>query len=300
MAPQTKRHFCFTINNYTELDYNKLTKKGLKQIKYIVVGKEVGLKEKTPHLQCFVSFHHEKSINAAKKYMEIPYIEFIYEDSTPYKAAQYCKKDGDYYEEGTPPKQQGKRKDIDDIKNLVSQGSTVKEMLKKDQIKNYQGLRFAEGLKKYYETKRNWKPTVIWYYGKPGTGKTHKAMDICHQHTDEDNIYEQLNTGQWWEGYDGQEYVVIDDMRGDFMKFNEFIKLIDRYPYRVQTKGSTRQFLAKVIIITSPFPPERVYHTSECINQLLDRIDLIKEITGENKRTAIKEKQKEEINKIFG
>ena len=120
---------------------------------------------------------------------------------------------------------------------------------------NYQGLRFAEGLKKYYETKRNWKPTVIWYYGKPGTGKTHKAMDICHQQTDEDNIYEQLNTGQWWEGYDGQEYVVIDDMRGDFMKFNEFIKLIDRYPYRVQTKGSTRQFLAKVIIITSPFPP---------------------------------------------
>ena len=265
-----------------------------------MIGKEIAPKTGTPHLQCFVSFQHEKSLNAAKKYMGLEYIEFMYDDSTPYKAAQYCKKEGSYYEEGTPPKQQGKRKDLADIKHLVSQNHTIKEMLDDNTLVNYQQLRYAEGLKKYYEKTRTEKPTVIWYYGRPGTGKTYKAYEKLAEQTEEDNIYVAMDTGQWWEGYDGQEYVIIDDLRGDFMKFNGFIKLLDRYQYRVQTKGSSRQFVAKVIIITSPFRPERVYHTTECIDQLLDRIDLIKEIKGDNRRKIEKEKRDLEINKIYG
>ena len=85
-----------------------------------------------------------------------------------------------------------------------------------------------------------------------------------------------MDTGKWWEGYDAQEYVIIDDMRGDFLKFHQLLKLLDRYPYRVETKGSTRQFLATHIFITSSYHPEEMFSTREDIQQLLRRIDEIK------------------------
>ena len=66
-------------------------------------------------------------------------------------------------------------------------------------------------------------------------------------------------------------------MRKDFMKFHLLLRLLDRYSYRIQTKGSTRQFVAKTIIITAPYHPDEMYNNREDINQLIRRIDDIKE-----------------------
>uniref|UniRef100_UPI0040488E22 hypothetical protein n=1 Tax=Shewanella sp. TaxID=50422 RepID=UPI0040488E22 len=58
--------------------------------------------------------------------------------------------------------------------------------------------------------------------------------------------------------------------------FHVLLRLLDRYPYQVETKGGSRQLLAETMIITCPFMPEEMYNGREDIKQLLRRIDEIK------------------------
>lgn len=298
--PKQDRHFCFTINNWTEEELNQLKEIELKKIKYIIVGEEIAPTTGTPHLQCFITWASVKTESACKKRLpKRAYVRFMYDYSTPTACAEYCKKQKVIYEEGCFPRQ-GQRNDLVNVVKEVKLGKSVKQMTDDNVIKNYQGLKYAQELKKIYEPKRDWKPDVIWWWGEAGTGKSWRARQLLIEQGGADNFYPQRNTNQWWEGYDGEEYILIDDIRGSFSTFNDFIKLIDRYEYRVQTKGSSRQFLAKVIIITSPFPPERVWQTHECINQLLDRIDVIKHWEGKNYRAEEKIERKKKLESIYG
>jgi hypothetical protein len=276
------RNYCFTLNNYTIEELNELQEKGIKEVKYIIVGQEIAPETGTPHLQGFIIFRNAKTLKACIKSMpKRSHIEIC--KGTPYENYLYCKKEDNVcWELGDRPEKvgQGKRQDLLEIKKKIAQNVKIKEMLETDDISNYQQLKYAESLKKYYEKKRLHKPIVKWYYGKTGTGKTKTAYEeFSKEANDEDNIYFSMDTGKWWEGYDAQEYVIIDDMRGDFMKFHQLLKLLDRYPYKVETKGSTRQFLATNIIITSAYHPKRMFETREDIEQLLRRIDEIKIFT---------------------
>lgn len=268
------RNYSYTLNNYTNEEYETILKL---KCKYNIIGKEVG-KNGTPHLQGFIIFNNAKSFNATKKLLgSRAHIEAS--EGTPYSNFRYCSKDGNYVETGDRPEKvgQGKRVDLKEIKDNVSQGSTIKKMLDDDMIVNHQQLKYAESLEKYYEGRRTWKPIVEWYWGATGTGKTKLAYETFEKY-DPDEVYVAMDTGKWWDGYDGQKYIIIDDMRADFLKFNQLLKLLDRYAYRVETKGSTRQFLGKHIIITSPYHPKDIYpNKKEDIEQLLRRIDTIKQ-----------------------
>ena len=274
--PPRSRNYCFTLNNYTEEELSSLEKI---KCKYIIYGRETGNKG-TNHLQGFIIWDNAKSFNATKKQLsQRTHIEIC--KGTPYDNFVYCSKDGSFIERGERPERvgQGKRNDMLAIKKAIAQNIQVKKMLQNDMILNHQQLRFAEQLEKYYERKRNWKPVVKWYWGETGTGKTKTAYEeFLAKAEDPDDIYFSMDTGKWWEGYDAQPYVIIDDMRGDFLKFHQLLKLLDRYPYKVECKGASRQFLATEIIITSCVPPEELYpNLGEQVEQLIRRIDNIKE-----------------------
>ncbi len=271
---QRSRNYCFTLNNYTSEEISHLEKI---KCKYIIYGKEVG-ENKTPHLQGFVILNHAKSFSAVKKILP-PRAHIEQCKGTPFSNFEYCSKDGDYVERGDRPDRvgQGNRTDLLEIKKKVSENVPIKQLLKDDLVVNYQQLKYAETLTKYYEVPRTWRSQVRWYYGSTGTGKTRTAYDVLLAKYDHDQIYTAMDSAQWWDGYDAHPAVIIDDMRKDFMKFHLILRLLDRYPYRVQTKGSTRQFVAKDIIITAPYRPEEMYEGREDIKQLLRRIDEIKQ-----------------------
>lgn len=136
--------------------------------------------------------------------------------------------------------------------------------------KSYQSVKMAEQILKYHEKPRNAKPRVEWYYGPTETGKSRKAYEVLGE-----ECYTCMSTGKWFEGYDAHTKVLIDDMRGDFFKFHELLRLLDRYAMRVETKGGSRQFLADHIIITSCRHPFDLFDTREDVQQLLRRIDVI-------------------------
>lgn len=259
------RSWCLTISNYTEDDIARV--KGLKY-KYIIIGDEIAPETETPHLQIYVNMKDATPFKTLKKKVPRAHIEVAKGNAEQNKI--YCSKEKVLYEDGDLPKQ-GKRTDISTIKECIENGANMEECL--DQIHNFQGIRIAETLMKYKERKRNKKPIVKWYYGPTGTGKSKRAWEEMP------DAYSAMASSKWWEGYDADKQVIIDDFRADFCKYNELLKLLDRYPHRIECKGGSRQFLAEEIIITSCHHPEVAYNTREDIGQLLRRIDVIEEIS---------------------
>jgi len=72
--------------------------------------------------------------------------------------------------------------------------------------------------------------------------------------------------------------VIIDDYRKDFCKFSELLRLLDRYPLRLQIKGGTVEFVARHIYITCPLAPIAIWEsrTEEDIAQLTRRIEEVR------------------------
>lgn len=110
------KHWCFTINNYTPEDVDRLNNESPKYT-YLVCGKEVG-ESGTPHLQGFVSFSAQTRLAPAKKI--IGEAHFSVARDVP-KSIAYCKKDGDFFEVGTPPTGPGRRSDLEDFKAFVKE-----------------------------------------------------------------------------------------------------------------------------------------------------------------------------------
>ena len=152
-----------------------------------------------------------------------------------------------------------------------------------EQTNSYQAIQIARVGATYAGVQRTWRPDVYWFWGPTGTGKTRKAFEMAPE------AYFTPATLQWWDGYDGQEDVIVDDFRASFCKLEYLLRLTDRYPFRVAYKGGFRQFLAKRIFFTSAFSPEQLFDGgNDKVDQLLRRITVIREFTSEDKEALAK------------
>lgn len=104
-------------------------------------------------------------------------------------------------------------------------------------------------------------PEVRVYWGPTGTGKTRRV----YWETGGDHFVADPPTSKggasWFDGYDGQENVLIDDYSGEY-NIHYFKRLLDRYPMNVQVKGGYAQWKPKVIYITSNTDPAVWYGDS--------------------------------------
>lgn len=265
------RDYCFTLNNYTVNEVKSINDL-VSKCAYLVYGKEVG-ESGTPHLQGYIYFENQISFASIKK--KLPsrcHIEKTI--GTPQQASEYCKKDGDITEFGKLPQKQGQRNDLVESKKVLSKTGKMKDVV--INATSLQSVKMCETILKYNEKPRDFKPTVMWVYGPTGVGKSKVAYQLLGN-----ECYTTMDTGKWWEGYDAHSRVHIEDMRKDFLKFHQLLKLLDRYPYRVENKGGSRQFVANQIIITSCYSPSEMYDTREDIQQLIRRIDIIQKIENE-------------------
>lgn len=93
------RHWVFTLNNYNDED--EATIQALAGVDYLVYGRETG-EAGTPHLQGFISFTNRKRFLQVRNLLGgRAHVERML--GTANQAATYCKKDGDFFEVGTPP-----------------------------------------------------------------------------------------------------------------------------------------------------------------------------------------------------
>lgn len=119
-----RRDYPFTVNNETQLDCEQIL---ALNYKYLVIGIETCPTTLTPHLQCYVYLHN--AITAKSLSKKIPRAHIEYPRKSPQKNADYCKKDGLYYEYGKFP-QAGFRSDLHSIMERIDEGATEEEIRK--------------------------------------------------------------------------------------------------------------------------------------------------------------------------
>lgn len=266
------KRWCFTLNNYTEEEYKAL---GELEWTYLVIGREKGA-EGTPHLQGYIEFQNKKRMTALKKINARIHWEKL--KGKPWQAANYCKKDGDHQEWGEismKEKAGSKDEDFSFTLNHFLTGGMRKVLATPPTMGR---VRLLEKWATYLEPGRTEKPFVHWIWGASGTGKSSQAAEYPDPYWKDDT--------KWWDGYDGQETIILDDFRGHQMRFTYLLRLLDRYPMRVEVKGGYRQVNSKNIVVTSIIHPEQIYSSvkdlDEPIRQLLRRIDKITESNNKN------------------
>ena len=98
--------------------------------------------------------------------------------------------------------------------------------------------------------------TVIW--GETGVGKSKWAFDKFGG-----EAYWKPPNSKWWDGYEGQSVAIIDEFYG-WLSWTEILRLCDRYPCQVETKGGSVQFVSKTLVFLSNLHPLQWYNNPKC------------------------------------
>lgn len=91
--------------------------------------------------------------------------------------------------------------------------------------------------------------SCVIYWGGTGVGKSRRAW--CEAGWD---AYPKIPCTKFWDGYRGQEHVVIDEFTGQ-VNIEHFLRWLDRYPVTVEQKGAGCVLAAKKYWITSNIDP---------------------------------------------
>lgn len=133
------KSWCYTLNNYNEDEWACLMNL---ECNYHVIGREMGEKNNTPHLQGYITFTKNKRISALKKLNKRIHWEIA---KSREEAINYCMK-----EDPSPfiadNRNQGHRTDLDDIATMLNNGKSVTEV-----ARSHPGsfIRYHKGIERY-------------------------------------------------------------------------------------------------------------------------------------------------------
>lgn len=117
----------------------------------------------------------------------------------------------------------------------------------------------------------------LWIQGPPGIGKSRLVWDFARDFGL--RVYPK-NQNKWFDGYNGQEIILIDDACPDQMKYIvEKLKVwSDRYSFMAEIKGSSRMINCKdfYLIVTSNYRLEYCFSDVDgrAIERRFDVLDL--------------------------
>lgn len=207
---------------------------------------------------------------------------------------KYCKKDGEYIVYGEEKnKGKGKRNDIllalDDNKSLTEFISAEPTLY----------VKYRSGIEGYYRNKGisyypiGYKPLVFYLFGDTGTGKSRIAKEYVRERT-KDNFRcwrRPINSNGWFDGYNGQEIVFLDEVRFDTFKFHDLLQMLDYDAPQVPVKGGFVDWKPLIIIMTSNSSPSELYQyiNKENKEQLIRRCDYIFKVDKYDKDLLFKD-----------
>lgn len=245
------RSYCFTINNYSADDENKLINF---PCRYMIYGREIG-EGGTPHLQGYVEFDAPKRMGAVSKMLPRAHLEK--RRGTRDQARDYCMKEHDFSEQGNwAAGGQGARTDLHEVMGRIQKGEK-KKVTMEDLPETYsRNMRFIEAYRAEVEketTREFRKVEVNVLVGEPGSGKTRFA------HEKEPELF-TVNAGETFpfDGYDGEAAILLDDFYGG-IKYHELLRILDGHQYKVNIKGGHRYAKWTRIYITSNEQPGSWY-----------------------------------------
>lgn len=270
------RNVCFTFNNYSDEDVAPLLKLS-EGVNYLIFSKEVA-DTGTPHLQGYIEFENPRATGKGWANLKklIGNCHFEVRRGTAKQASDYCEfadyptcqvKNEWVYKFGEISRQ-GSRTDWAQATQEILSGREVVEVIQ-EQPQLLPAIRALESLKKMSIQPLEREVRVTWLYGPPGSGKTRWVWSNYPE------VYSKPS-GQWWDGYNGEDTLLLDDFDAD-IPFAELLKVLDRYKYRVQVKGGFVGARWTNVFITTNNPPAEYYQTVSNRKALDRRVNEVRE-----------------------
>lgn len=262
------RAWCFTLNNYGELP------ELAGNMSYLVYGKEFG-ESGTPHLQGYVYFKNANALSACRKFLDRAHWEVS--KGTPSQAIDYCKKDGDFVELGSPPISQKDKGRLEKdrwarILSLSEAGDweSLKEEFPQEYCTQLKKLEHVHNKRKRELDVLNGEMLHEWIVGPTGCGKSRSAR-VANP-----DAYVKNPNVKWWDGYDGQNCVIIDDFdKYQVSQGGDMKRWLDRYPFQAEMKGTQELIRPIKIVVTSQYYPHEIWDDQKTVDAINRRIKLV-------------------------
>lgn len=228
------RDWCFTcFDTDKELSFDK------DNCRYICYGRERCPTTDREHYQGFAIFKRTCRVPKAKLWVgggDGTHLES--KRGTRDQARDYCRKsDGEFFEWG-------------EYESLTEKDLFGKPItfLKREYPAFY--CRYHKGLEKLQDKGEKWRDVevhILW--GQTGCGKTRTVMEM-------DDVYKWDQPYKWWDYYEGESILLIDDYRNRLIERGHLLNILDGYRLRLETKGGHVYAKWTCVYITTNFDPE--------------------------------------------
>lgn len=202
-------------------------------IRYMAWGHEHGKKTGKEHFQGCIQFINKKTKGGVLRIMkqinkDISIRPLIAEEI---HLENYIKKECLLKEFGKLM-YQGHRTDLENIKKLLDNGSTMKNIADdyfQTWCNNHNAFQKYKEMVAKEKTKEFRHVEVIVLEGETGTGKTRKAMEEATFKIEGDGL-------PWWDGYEGEKCILLDEYSNQ-LSITKLLNVLDGYQLRLPIKG---------------------------------------------------------------
>lgn len=215
---------------------------------YMIIGKEICPETGKDHWQGYAEFKQPENFNDIHDWIGRK-CKIFQSKGSGKQNKEYCSKEGNYQEFGKL-KAQGERNDLNSVALEIAGGMSELELAMNypsQYIKYHRGFEKMIQLRDREMRRKQREVQVLVLIGPPGCGKTKMAYDC------DPNLYKLTmgGGGLWFDGYTGQETLLIDEMDTGSISYNFMLALCDRYELRLPVKGGFTYANWTTIFITS-------------------------------------------------
>ena len=276
-TPQGKA-WCFTLNGDSSIlnaVFVNLTDKIDRDssVSHFVVQEEKAPSTGQLHLQGYIRWTGNKRLQAVKTYIGDNTVHVELAKGSAEDNLRYCTKPdtatgrcqhrkGDFSVGG----KKGQRNDLKEVTEKIKSGASLNDIAFDHPevfVRNHKGLHALQNALEARNKNKYCLRGVIFIEGDAGCGKSRWVREWA-DHNNYRIFNKVLGSGtQWWDQYDGQEVVLLDDFDNGQLEYREFLRWADIYPVDGQVKGGMVRLRHKWLVVTTnlylkdPWPTQK-------------------------------------------
>lgn len=246
------------------------------KIKNYIIGREQH-KDGTPHLHAYLELEKKVDIRDPSK-LDLEEYHGNYQGcKNKWATMKYVRKGGDFI---TDMEDLEQREEAHDGHKKFLGEKLVSGVPLEQLVEEHPQLIFGyKKLKQDVEAYNLDKKTAykgqrdnLWIYGQPGQGK---SQWVDRNHPDAF----RKDQSKWWDGYTGEEVVVIEDMDNNCL--GHYLKIWgDHYPCSGEVKGAKVPLMHKRLIITSNYYISDIWKEDKIMAAAIARRFKVKTVKG--------------------
>lgn len=230
-------------------------------VNYIAFQREICPRTNRPHLQGYIVYKSPIRMGAFKRILghgaHVEPRRGSHEQARDYATKEETRDPADNsgpWTTGVEPRGQGARSDIEDLKARLQRGEDLKT-ISNECFQPF--LRYQKGIaawKLVNAPQRTTFDSCKIYHGITGAGKSYRARQ-----EEPAAFWFPGGHANWWDGYNGEEAVIIDEFEPKAIPYNFLKRLCDENPLKLPIKGAFLESNIKRVIITSNEHPREWY-----------------------------------------